>query len=113
MFLMYSPIYTCPHYLQQSVTSRMLLVLQSSGSPSLAFQVPYDSFKEQLDSNSSDRFDIDSSVDGIQVDKLQNLDYDFRCFFLSTQRLDLYRSIDFRCEDMLLGMVFFLTLKHP
>lgn len=82
----------------------MPLILQSSGSPPSAFQVPYDSFREQSKSNATDSLEIDSSADGLQMDKIQNLDYDFQCFFLSTQRLDLYRSIDFRCEDMLLGI---------
>lgn len=50
-----------------------------------------------------DSLEMNSSVDELQVDKLTNLDYDFRCFFLSTQRVELYRSIDLRCEDMLLG----------
>lgn len=31
---------------------------------------------------------------------LSNLDYDFRCFFLCPPRMDLYRRIDQRCEDM-------------
>ena len=32
------------------------------------------------------------------------LDYDFRCYFLAPkERVDLYRSIDLRCEEMLLG----------
>ncbi|KAL0710298.1 hypothetical protein Bca4012_017276 [Brassica carinata] len=35
--------------------------------------------------------------------KHTDLDYDFLCFFLSSPRVDLYRSIDFRCEDMLSG----------
>lgn len=34
----------------------------------------------------------------------KDLDYDFICFFLSSPRVDLYRSLDLRCEDMLLGM---------
>lgn len=56
--------------------------------------------------NSSDANDIDGidpfadiSIQNIETD----LDYDFLCFFLSSPRIDLYRSIDFRCEDMLSG----------
>ncbi|XP_068664424.1 tRNA dimethylallyltransferase 9 [Aristolochia californica] len=31
----------------------------------------------------------------------KDLDYDFLCFFLSSQRVELYRRIDLRCEEML------------
>ena len=31
------------------------------------------------------------------------LQYDFRCFFLSRPRAELYRRADARCEDMLAG----------
>lgn len=31
------------------------------------------------------------------------LDYDFQCYFMYTQRMDLYRRIDQRCEEMLTG----------
>lgn len=81
-----------------------LLALQSSGSPPSAFKVPYDSFKGQRNSIGTDRSDdINPSADGLEETKSKDLDYDFICFFLSSQRLDLYRSIDYRCEDMLLG----------
>ncbi|KAL3503147.1 hypothetical protein ACH5RR_037596 [Cinchona calisaya] len=82
---------------------RRLEIIKSSGSPTSAFQVPYDSFREKLDGHATDLLEIKSSVDGLQEDKSKILDYEFLCFFLSTQRLDLYRSIDFRCEDMLAG----------
>nr|XP_027064457.1 tRNA dimethylallyltransferase 9-like isoform X1 [Coffea arabica] len=82
---------------------RRLEIIKSSGSPTSAFQVPYDSFRESLDFHLTDSSDIKSSVDGLQEDNSKKLDYGFLCFFLSTQRLDLYRSIDFRCEDMLSG----------
>ncbi|KAI8552480.1 hypothetical protein RHMOL_Rhmol06G0269700 [Rhododendron molle] len=75
---------------------RTLEIIRSSGSPPSAFRVPYDSFREStLDDGSSD--------DRIEESKSTDLDYEFNCFFLSGQRLDLYRSIDLRCEDMLLG----------
>ena len=76
---------------------------KSSGSPPSAFQLPYDSFKEQLDSAAANDC---LNKDEIEGSRLKDLDYDFACFFLSSPRLDLYRSIDFRCEDMLLGMLF-------
>ncbi|KAL3508741.1 hypothetical protein ACH5RR_028142 [Cinchona calisaya] len=82
---------------------RRFEIIKSSGSPTSAFQVPYDSSREKSDSHAMESLDINSSVDGLLKDKIKNLDYEFLCFFLSTQRLDLYRSIDFRCEDMLLG----------
>ncbi|CAK9182939.1 unnamed protein product [Ilex paraguariensis] len=83
---------------------RRLEIIKSSGSPPSAFQVPYDHFREQSDSHTAEcSLGIKSSADGIQGCKSKDLDYEFICFFLSSQRLDLYRSIDFRCEDMLSG----------
>ncbi|CAO2836215.1 unnamed protein product [Amaranthus hypochondriacus] len=79
---------------------RSLEIVKSSGSPPSAFQLPYDSFKEQFDSAVANDC---QNKDEIQGSRLKDLDYDFACFFLSSPRLDLYRSIDFRCEDMLLG----------
>lgn len=79
-------------------------MLQSSGSPPSAFRVPYDSFRESIDSRVTEcSLDDGSSDDRIEESKSTDLDYEFNCFFLSGQRLDLYRSIDLRCEDMLLG----------
>ena len=40
------------------------------------------------------------------------MDYDFACFFLSSPRLDLYRSIDLRCEDMVSGMILVGSLVY-
>lgn len=80
---------------------------QSSGSPPSAFQLPYDYFRKQSDSAATNgSHDINSSVDVVEDKKSKELDYDFNCFFLSSQRLELYKSIDFRCEDMLLGKSF-------
>ena len=81
----------------------IVLIMQSSGTSPSAFKVPYNSFKEKLESNDAESSDIHSSNSEPQKKDSNDLDYDFVCFFLSTQRLDLYRSIDFRCEDMLLG----------
>lgn len=83
---------------------RKLEIVKSTGLPPSAFPVPYETFKEQIDSHSTDLdIDIDISTEGILAEKQKDLDYDFICFFLSTSRLDLYRSIDFRCEDMISG----------
>ncbi|KAJ0475477.1 putative tRNA dimethylallyltransferase [Helianthus annuus] len=81
---------------------RKLEIIKSSGLPPSAFPVPYDSFKGETASHSID-VGIDISTNGILDEKHKDLDYDFICFFLSTSRLDLYRSIDFRCEDMISG----------
>nr|DAD21155.1 TPA_asm: hypothetical protein HUJ06_022618 [Nelumbo nucifera] len=43
------------------------------------------------------------SADTLGENLSEDLDYDFICFFLSSPRLDLYRLIDLRCEDMLMG----------
>ncbi|PON98409.1 isopentenyltransferase [Trema orientale] len=83
---------------------RSLEIIKSSGSPPSAFQVPYDSFRKQMNPTVIDcAHDINSSADMVEDIKVKELDYDFICFFLSSQRLDLYRSIDYRCEDMLAG----------
>ncbi|KMT13197.1 hypothetical protein BVRB_4g086010 [Beta vulgaris subsp. vulgaris] len=79
---------------------RSLEIIKSSGSPPSAFRLPYDSFKEKLDLAAPDDC---HNKDGMQGSQLDDLDYDFLCFFLSSPRLDLYRSIDLRCEDMLSG----------
>ncbi|CAH9107698.1 unnamed protein product [Cuscuta europaea] len=82
---------------------RRLEIIKSSGLSPSAFEVPYNSYKEQIDSGVADASDNSClAVDGLQQIKAKDLDYDFLCFFLTTQRLDLYRAIDFRCEDMLL-----------
>ncbi|KAH0710366.1 hypothetical protein KY284_011793 [Solanum tuberosum] len=82
---------------------RRLEIVKSTGSPPSAFEVPYDSFREQLVSGQIDAADVKTSADKLQQNEIKDLDYDFLCYFLSTNRIDLYRSIDFRCEDMLLG----------
>ncbi|WKA12018.1 hypothetical protein VitviT2T_029458 [Vitis vinifera] len=81
---------------------RSLEIIKSSGSPPSAFHVPYDSFREQP-SSVDHSHDVNSSSDGSKENKSKELDFEFICFFLSSQRLELYRSIDLRCEDMLLG----------
>ncbi|KAB5521293.1 hypothetical protein DKX38_025612 [Salix brachista] len=81
---------------------RSLEIIKTSGSPPSAFQVPYKSFKDQCDTRLTDSsHDVNSSGDIPNQAKLKDLDYEFICFFLSSPRLDLYRSIDYRCEDML------------
>ncbi|XP_052178285.1 tRNA dimethylallyltransferase 9 isoform X2 [Diospyros lotus] len=83
---------------------RSLEIIKSTGSPPSAFQVPYDSFRGQFDSPVTDySLEDKSSGYGLEDNKSKDLDYDFICFFLTSQRLDLYRLIDFRCEDMLSG----------
>ncbi|KAL5564444.1 hypothetical protein UlMin_027608 [Ulmus minor] len=83
---------------------RSLEILKSSGSPPSAFAIPYDSFRKQCDSTVRDSsHDMNSSAEPTEDIKSKELDYDFMCFFLSSQRLDLYRSIDQRCEDMVSG----------
>ncbi|XP_020587236.1 tRNA dimethylallyltransferase 9 [Phalaenopsis equestris] len=69
---------------------RSLEIIRSSGFPPSAFAVPYDSFKEQtaLEPRSSHPAGKD-------------LDYNFICLFLASPRVDLYRAIDLRCEEML------------
>ncbi|CAL5405924.1 unnamed protein product [Camellia sinensis] len=83
---------------------RSLEIIKASGSPPSAFQVPYDLFREQFDSSVTDcSLDNYSSGDAHEESESMNLDYEFICFFLSSQRPELYRLIDFRCEDMLSG----------
>ncbi|KAJ0963938.1 hypothetical protein J5N97_029060 [Dioscorea zingiberensis] len=66
---------------------RSLEIVRSSGSPPSSFTVPYDAFREQVEMNG-----------GV----VKDLDYDFICLFLSGPRIDLYRAIDLRCEEMLM-----------
>ncbi|KAL6535948.1 tRNA dimethylallyltransferase 9 [Orobanche hederae] len=82
---------------------RRLEILKLSGTPPSDFQVPYNSFKEKFRSSQVDASNTYSSDAEFQETRSKDLDCAFICFFLSTRRLDLYRSIDFRCEDMLLG----------
>ncbi|CAH8370566.1 unnamed protein product [Eruca vesicaria subsp. sativa] len=84
---------------------RSLEILKSTGSPPSSFRVPYDSFRESLNSPpDANDFDENGSSADISVQNIHtDLEYDFLCFFLSSPRIDLYRSIDFRCEDMLSG----------
>ncbi|XP_020242200.1 tRNA dimethylallyltransferase 9 [Asparagus officinalis] len=70
---------------------RSLEVIRSSGSPPSAFEVPYDSFRDQVESNV-----------GIEENLAKELEYDFICLFLSSPRINLYRAIDLRCEEMLM-----------
>nr|QAU09260.1 isopentenyltransferase 9 [Streptocarpus rexii] len=81
---------------------RRLEILKSSGASPSAFPLPYNSFKEKSGSSEVEVLEMNSSTDELHDSKSKDLDFDFICFFLSTHRLDLYRSIDFRCEDMLL-----------
>ncbi|MQL88163.1 hypothetical protein Taro_020718 [Colocasia esculenta] len=77
---------------------RSLEIIKSTGSPPSSFAIPYDSFKQQMESKLSNQM-----TDGLGDDASRDLDYDFTCFFLSSPRVDLYRYIDVRCEEMLMG----------
>ncbi|KAA0059019.1 tRNA dimethylallyltransferase 9 [Cucumis melo var. makuwa] len=83
-------------------------IIKASGSPQSAFQVPYDTFRQEHGSGAASSFQgADHSVDPHDYSSVEistkELDYEFICFFLSSPRLNLYKSIDFRCEDMILG----------
>ncbi|XP_022984461.1 tRNA dimethylallyltransferase 9 [Cucurbita maxima] len=83
-------------------------IVKASGLPPSAFQVPYDTFRQGCGSGATSSFQdadhsVDSSVDSSEEISSKELDYEFICFFLSSPRLNLYRSIDFRCEDMISG----------
>ncbi|XP_022142916.1 tRNA dimethylallyltransferase 9 isoform X2 [Momordica charantia] len=83
-------------------------IIKASGSPPSAFQVPYDTFRQECGSSAASSshvtdYSVDTSVDSSEEINLKELDYEFICFFLSSPRLSLYRSIDFRCEDMISG----------
>ncbi|KAF9609979.1 hypothetical protein IFM89_019535 [Coptis chinensis] len=83
---------------------RSLEIIKSSGSPPSAFQVPYESFRDQLDFEGAvNSLDVTFSGNKHEEKLSKELDYDFKCFFLSSRRTDLYRLIDERCESMLLG----------
>ncbi|XP_058100731.1 tRNA dimethylallyltransferase 9 isoform X2 [Magnolia sinica] len=83
---------------------RSLEIIKSTGSPPSAFTVPYDSFRGQLDSRKLDpSYEDTYATGGLGKNLSKDLDYDFICFFLSSHRVDLYRQIDLRCEEMLSG----------
>ncbi|KAL9322177.1 hypothetical protein ACSQ67_010230 [Phaseolus vulgaris] len=83
---------------------RSLEIIKSSGSPPSAFRVPYDSFREQSECSVAEVSESSDMSTGMEETSSSELDYEFMCFFLSSHRLDLYKSIDYRCEDMLLGI---------
>ncbi|TVU50705.1 hypothetical protein EJB05_02092, partial [Eragrostis curvula] len=74
--------------------SRSLEIIRSSGSPPSAFTLPYNTFSDQHDTELTDAL-----ADG--TPETRELDYDFLCIFLACPRVELYRSIDLRCEEML------------
>ncbi|CAN6323932.1 unnamed protein product [Urochloa humidicola] len=74
--------------------SRRLEIIRSSGSPPSAFALPYNSFHEQHDTELTE-----ATADG--KCEASKLDYDFFCIFLASPRIELYRAIDLRCEEML------------
>ncbi|PWZ16296.1 tRNA dimethylallyltransferase 9 [Zea mays] len=75
--------------------SRSLEIIRSSGSPPSAFALPYDAFCEQHD---TDLTEAPSSAGNYEA---REMEYDFFCIFLASPRIELYRSIDLRCEEML------------
>ncbi|XP_064961376.1 tRNA dimethylallyltransferase 9-like isoform X1 [Musa acuminata AAA Group] len=82
---------------------RSLEIIRSSGMPPSAFSVPYDSFRQRLDSRASHTSVVEHLPDAnSSLNTAKDLDYNFICFFLTGPRIDLYRSIDLRCEDMLM-----------
>ncbi|KAL6873976.1 hypothetical protein ACP4OV_014058 [Aristida adscensionis] len=74
--------------------SRSLEIIRSSGSPRSAFTVPYNTFCEHHDTELTD-----ASIE--RKCEANELDYDFLCIFLASPRIELYRSIDLRSEEML------------
>ncbi|KAG9446125.1 hypothetical protein H6P81_012253 [Aristolochia fimbriata] len=80
---------------------RSLEIIKATGSPPSAFHVPYDSFRDQLNSSASLPCHGDKPPNHNEENLTKDLDYDFICFFLSSQRTELYRRIDLRCEEML------------
>ncbi|KAK1297516.1 tRNA dimethylallyltransferase 9 [Acorus calamus] len=64
---------------------RSLEIIRATGAPPSAIEVPYDSFRDRT------------------AEPSKELEYDFICFFLSSPRVELYRLIDLRCEEMLVG----------
>ncbi|XBI42459.1 tRNA dimethylallyltransferase 9-like [Triticum dicoccoides] len=75
--------------------SRRLEIIRSSGSPASSFTLPYSSFQKQQDTKLTDSPSDDATCEA------KELEYDFLCFFLACPRVELYRSIDLRCEEML------------
>ncbi|CAN6339155.1 unnamed protein product [Urochloa humidicola] len=76
--------------------SRRLEIIRSSGSPPSAFALPYNSFHGQHDTKLADEASTDRNSEAAT-----KLGYDFFCIFLASPRIELYRAIDLRCEEML------------
>lgn len=82
---------------------RSLEIIRSSGLPPSAFSVPYDSYCQGIDPSLTNTSVANHSyVENSNYHHPKNLDYDFICFFLTVPRVDLYRAIDLRCENMLM-----------
>lgn len=52
-------------------------------------------------------------LEELNLDVEAPLDYDFRCFFLNRTRIDLYRRIDARVEDMVCQGLMQVVFKPP
>ncbi|KAF0902203.1 hypothetical protein E2562_014443 [Oryza meyeriana var. granulata] len=78
---------------------RSLEIIRSSGSPPSAFTLPYNAYNLNLQQRRLTDQTDDASTD--ESCKPKELDYDFLCIFLACPRVELYRSIDLRCEEML------------
>ncbi|KAL3684672.1 hypothetical protein R1sor_002694 [Riccia sorocarpa] len=80
---------------------RSLEILKISGRPQSSFPLPWVTAKE-----SSADVETDSGEPPLKPRQIpgtdgSELDYDFQCYFMYLKRVDLYRRIDQRCEEML------------
>ncbi|GLJ38670.1 hypothetical protein SUGI_0788280 [Cryptomeria japonica] len=83
---------------------RGLEIIEAARVPRSSFPVPYDIFKEKEASITTvSSFNNIYQEDETAKSSFTHLDYEFLCFFLSVQRTELYKKIDQRCEEMLIG----------
>ncbi|KAJ7521304.1 hypothetical protein O6H91_19G046900 [Diphasiastrum complanatum] len=79
---------------------RALLIVKASGFPRSCFPHVGKSPKSKLVDSTASTGHY-SQDEQFSLTSTKDLDYDFRCYFLNNNRLDLYHTIDLRCEEML------------
>ncbi|KAL2652879.1 hypothetical protein R1flu_021007 [Riccia fluitans] len=81
---------------------RSLEILKISGRPQSSFPLPWVTAKESTAEVKTDSREPPlKSRQTPDAESSKLLDYDFQCYFMNIKRVDLYRRIDQRCEEML------------
>ncbi|KAG6548363.1 hypothetical protein Mapa_010142 [Marchantia paleacea] len=78
---------------------RSLEIIKISGRPQSSFPLPW--ARDSSVTGGTDSYGGALNPGQTSGSESTELDYDFQCYFMYTQRMDLYRRIDQRCEEML------------